>query len=359
MPAANLTQPLVPVCDVLLNGQALTAAEKAHVTRVTVEEKLNVAGMLTLEFFEPLESRQQPTWLDDLNRFALGSEIEVKMGYAGDLETLMVGDIMNLQPSFAQSQFRLTIRSYDRSLLLRQDRKPPLSFLQQKASDIAAQIAQTVKLTPETTDSQFTYEYLAKKPEQKHDWDFLADLARSIDYEVQVEGKKLIFRPAAQAKSAALTLSMAADLLEFTPRLSSARQVKEVIVRGWDPKEKKEVIGRAGLGEDQAPTGGQGSDGALSASTAGTAVPEVSSPPVTSQAEADQRATALFNQRLLSLVTGEGSCFGRTDLRPGKMIQIEGVIQPFNGQYYVTRATHIFSQQGGYRTTFDVQRNAI
>jgi uncharacterized protein len=358
MPAANLTQPLAPVCDVLLNGQALTAAEKAHVTRVTVEEKLDAAGMLTLEFFEPLESRQQPTWLDDLNRFALGSEIEIKMGYADDLETLMVGDIMHLQPSFAQSQFRLTVRSYDRSYRLHQDRKPPLSFLKQKASDIAVQIAQAVKLTPETTDSQFTYEYLAKKPDQS-DWKFLADLARSIDYEVRVEGKKLIFRPAAYAESAVLTLSMAADLLDFTPRLSLARQVKEVIVRGWDPKEKKAVIARAGPGEGQAAMDGQGSDGALSESTAGTAVPEVSSPPVTSQAEADQRATAMFNQHLLSLVTGEGSCFGRTDLRPGQVIKIEGVIQPFNGQYYVTRATHIFSQQGGYRTTFDVQRNAI
>jgi|SRR5712691_6310890 len=357
MPAANLTQPLVPVCDVLLNGQALTAAEKAHVTRVTVEEKLDAAGELTLEFFEPLENHKQPTWLDDLNRFALGSEIEIKMGYAGDLETLMVGDITHLQPSFAQSQFRLTVRSYDRRYRLQQDRKPPLSFLNQKASDIAAQIAQAVGLTPETTDSQSTYEYLLKT--EKTDWKFLANLAQSIDYEVRVEGKKLIFRPAAYAESAVLTLSMAADLLEFTPRLSSARQVKEVIVRGWDPKEKKEVIGRAGLGDDQAGIGGQRSDGALSESTVGTAVPEVISPPVTSQAEADQRATALFNQRLLSLVTGEGSCFGRTDLRPGKVIKIEGVIQPFDGQYYVTRAKHIYSQQGGYRTTFDVERNAV
>jgi len=355
MPAADLRQPLVPAYDVLLNGQALTAAEKAHVTRVTIDESLDAARQATFEFFEPLERTQQPTWLDDLNRFALGSELEIKMGYAGALETLMFGDITRLEPSFAKSQFRLKVTGYDRRYRLQRGRKQPVSFLKQKASDVAAQIAQSVGLTAETTDSQSTHDYLMQA--NKTDWEFLSELARSIKYEVQVEGKKLIFRPAANNESAVLTLSMAADLLDFNPCLAAAGQVTEVIVRGWDPKEKKAVIGRAGLGQEEAPMGGQRSGGALIESAFGAAEDQWNSPPVTSQAEADQRALALFNERLLSLVTGTGSCFGRTDLRPGIVITIEGVIQPFDGQYYVTKAAHTYSQQGGYRTTFSVKRN--
>ena len=68
-----------------------------------------------------------------------------------------------------------------------------------------------------------------------------------------------------------MTLSIAADLLEFSPRLSSAGQVTEVIVRGWDPKEKKEVIGRAGLGDEETRMGGQQSGDALADSAFGAA----------------------------------------------------------------------------------------
>ena len=355
MPAANLRQPLIPAWDVLLNGQALTAAEKAHVTRVAVNESLDAAGTVTLEFFEQLERSQQPTWLDNLSRFTPGGEIEIKMGYAGDIETLMLGDIMRLEPSFTSNQFRLTVIGFDRRHRLQRGRETQ-TFQQQKHSDIAAQIATKVGLTAETTDSQVTHDYVLQN--NKTAWEFLSELAQSIKYEVLVEGKKLIFRPAANTDSAVLTLEMGADLLDFNPRLSVAGQVTEVVVRGWDPKEKKEVIGRAGLGEEEAPMGGERSGGVLVESALGTAVDQVTTPPVTSQAEADQRARALFNQRLLSQVVGNGSCFGRTDLRPGKVIGIAGVIQPFDGRYYVTQATQSYSQQSGYRTTFAVTRNA-
>jgi phage protein D len=85
----------------------------------------------------------------------------------------------------------------------------------------------------------------------------------------------------------------------------------------------------------------------------------IATQPVMSQAEADQMAKALLQNTTLSLVTGGGSCIGRTDLRPGKVIVIEGVGKMFSGKYYVTQATHSYSPQGGYRTSFSVQRNAV
>ena len=175
MAVANLSHPLVPVCDVLINGQLWTAEEKAHITRVTVEESLDKAGELTLEFFEPFEYNQQPTWLDDLKRFALGGEVEIKMGYAGDLETLMVGDIIRLEPSFSNSQFSLTSQVMTAATLAARS-QDTLPFMQQKASDIAAQIAQDARLTAETTDSQVIHDYLLQ--DNKSDWEFLSKLAQ-------------------------------------------------------------------------------------------------------------------------------------------------------------------------------------
>ena len=85
----------------------------------------------------------------------------------------------------------------------------------------------------------------------------------------------------------------------------------------------------------------------------------ISQRPVSTQAEADQLAKARFNHRILELVEGEGVCWGRTDLRAGKVIKIDGVGKRFSGQYYVTAAIHCYTSQQGYLTRFTVRRNAV
>ena len=90
----------------------------------------------------------------------------------------------------------------------------------------------------------------------------------------------------------------------------------------------------------------------------GAAIELLSAHPVATQAEADQLAKARFNHLVLDLISGEGVCWGRTDLRAGKVITIDGVGQRFSGQYYVTAVVHRYLPQRGYQTHFTVRRNA-
>jgi Contractile injection system tube protein len=52
-------------------------------------------------------------------------------------------------------------------------------------------------------------------------------------------------------------------------------------------------------------------------------------------------------------------CRGRTDLRSGKVIEINGVGKQFSGQYYVTATSHRYRSSGNYTTHLSVQRNAL
>src|SRR2546428_6043568 len=45
-----------------------------------------------------------------------------------------------------------------------------------------------------------------------------------------------------------LQLVFGDDLIEFRPRVTSAEQVNDVKVRGWDPDQKQAVIGSANAG---------------------------------------------------------------------------------------------------------------
>jgi uncharacterized protein len=349
--------PLVPEFDLLINGSPLPPVAAVHVVRLLVDNDVDLPSMFTLELAGSDSQEEEIPWIDDQKLFAVGNAVTVKMGYGNDLTTLFIGEMTGLEPEFTFNRLPgFTVRGYDRRHRLLRGRKTR-TFVQQKDSDIAAQIAGEVGLTGQTTDSSVVHDYVLQA--NQTDLEFLQERARRIQYEVVVEDKTLLFRPVANAEGETLILAMNDDLLEFYPRLSSMRQVSEVAVRGWDPKEKKEIVGQAKTGDEGATMGGQKSGAALIEQAFGAAVGAMGDRPISTQAEADQLAKARFNNVLLALITGEGVCWGRPDLQAGKVIKIEGVGKRFSGQYYVTSVSHRYLAERGYYTHFTVRRNAL
>jgi uncharacterized protein len=356
MPSAKADRPLVPDFDVIINGAPLPADAVAYVAGVMVDESVDLPSMFTLEMTGSDAQRQKAPWIDDQKLFAVGNVVEVKLGYLDNLETLLIGEITALEPEFVFNRLpSLIARGYDRRHRLQRGRRTR-TFVQQKDSDIASQIASEAGLTAQADDSGTVHDYVLQASQT--DLEFLRERAERIQYEVVVDDKTLFFRPVANAQGEALTLTMDDDLMEFYPRLSSAGQVSEVTVRGWSPKDKKELVGQARAGDEVSTMGGQESGAAMVEGAFGAAVGLFSASPVASQAEADQLAKARFNHLVLDLISGEAVCWGRADLRPGKVVKIDGVGRRFGGQYYITAATHRYSPQSGYRTHLTVRRNA-
>jgi phage protein D len=347
---------LVPEFEILIDGTLLAVDVAAHVVEVSVEEDTELPSMFSLEVVASDDMDDQFTWIDDAQLFAVGAVVEVKMGYAGQLESIFKGEVTGLEPSFTANRLpSLTVRGYDRCHRLTRGRQTR-TFLQKKDSDIASQIAREAGLTPDVVDSKVTHEYVVQA--NQTDFDFLLERAGRINYEVVVADKSLRFAPVSNDKGAVLTLLADEDLLEFYPRLSAAGQVSNVAVRGWDARNKKEIVGKAKAGDEVSKMGGEQSGAALSRKAFGVAEGVFTALPVMTQAEADQIAVARFNSASLALVTGEGVCGGRTDLRPGKVIKIDGVGKRFSGQYYVTATAHTYTA-AGYRTRFAFRRNAL
>jgi phage protein D len=78
---------------------------------------------------------------------------------------------------------------------------------------------------------------------------------------------------------------------------------------------------------------------------------------LTSNAEAKALALAHLEKRSLDFITGHGSCIGMPELVARIVVNLQGLGKRFSGNYYVTSATHTIDA-GGYRTEFDVKRNA-
>jgi phage protein D len=347
--------PLVPQIDLLINGSPVSAAVLRYVEDVVVDDSVELPSMFGFAVTSSDAQDKESPWVDNEELFSVGKVVEIKMGGEDELTSLIIGEITALEPEFLTSRLPvLYVRGYDRRHRLQRGRKTR-SFLQKKDSEIADQVGREAGLSVKATDSGSMLDYVLQA--NQTDWEFLCERARLIRYEVGVNDKTLIFQPVGNDKSEVLTLNMANDLIEFYPRLSSAGQATEVKVQSWSVKDKKLLLGDSKAGDEVSTMGGQSSGAKTAQKAFGDAIDVVIDRPVAAQAEADQIAKARFNELVLEWVTGEGLCRGRTDIRAGKVIKIDGIGKRFGGPYYVASAVHRCSAATGYLTEFSVRRS--
>ncbi len=343
-----------PAFAVTVNGTDLPPAVALRVDRVSVEEDTTLPGMFVIELAAS-DGDRDTAWIDD-TLFAIGGAVEIKLGYGDTLDSLLVGEITGLEPMFSRgAEPRLVVRGYDRRHRLQRGRKTR-SFVQRTDSDIASTLAQDAGLTADVIDTQVVHDYLLQT--NQTDMEFLQTRARLIKYELLVEDKTLHFRPLQNDRGEVMTISPEDDLLEFFPRLSTVGQLTALEIRGWSPKDKAALVGNAAAGDEDSTMGGQDSGAALAASAFGDAPVLISDLPVLSQAEADQLAKAGFNRSVLRLIRGDALCVGRTDLRPGRVVKIDGIGTRFGGPYYVKATEHRYTPRDAYQTRFVAWRNA-
>lgn len=267
----------------------------------------------------------------------------------GPVTVLMEGEITGLEPDISDSGVpSLTIRGYDRAYRLHQGRRIR-SFLKSTDSEIVQRLAEEVKLkTDGIKPTQAIFEHIVQN--NQTNMEFLISRAQNLGYDLYVEGETLYFAPAQPNQAQPLKLSWGKNLLSFRPCLSIVHQVDEVVVRGWDPRTKREIVARAHetnstpsvAGQAKAERGFKGSNQI------------VVSQPVENQAEAEALAQGLRNEIGGQLIQAEGICLGNPQLGAGTGIEIEGLGRQFDGQYFVTASSHSYRAEDVYKTSFTI-----
>ena len=345
---------LAPDFRIAIDGREVPAQLRADVVNVRILDDVESVGMCALSFECWNGVEMKVKWIDD-DLFREGNAIVVQMGYRDQVIELFNGEISGLEPEFHTSEAPLlTVRGFDRCHRLMKQKKTR-SYLKMKDSDIARQIAGDSGLAAQVDDTKVTYDHVLQH--NQTNLEFLQQRAERIGSEVFVDEKTLHFRSRAVTGQESLVLRREAELLEFYPRSTTMNQVADVTVRGWDPRQKQEVVGKSRPGDVRGRLGATSGPAAMQRAFQGTATLEVRSP-VSSQAEADAMAAGLLNEIALRHVTGDGVCIGYPELRPGRLVKIEGIGQRFSGLYYVTAVEHSYLRGRGYRTAFSFKRNA-
>jgi phage protein D len=357
---ANRDEPLVPGFSITVSApgtkeQDLKPADDilSWVTGVSVEDRLRGPTTFTLELMTPTDTDRIVPWSED-KRFALGAGVSVKFGYGGKRELLIDGEITTLAPAFSiGGPPTLTVQGAD--LRHRLDTVPRIrSFDREKYSGMAEIICRAQNVPVEATDTGVIVPY--KMQRDVTDLAFLEGCAKVIQFELVMDGRTLLFRPKVTRKESVATLTLDDDLLEFRPSLTLPKQTRVDAV-SWSMKSKANL--KASAGDDSAVgMGGEQSAAEAAQKVFGASIEVLAGMSVLSQGELDQMASAFWESAMLEFITGSARCRGRTDLRAGSLVTLEGVGSRFSGDYYLDSVVHSFTPEGGYTTSFQVMRNA-
>lgn len=342
-----------PAFSIRVEGRDVPPDASANVIEVVVEESLDAASAFTIELSNWDMDKQQVTWSDS-DLFAPGAAVEIDLGHDGSAATVIKGEVVRLELALGKAlRSSLVVRGYDRLHRFRRGRRTQ-SYLQVKDSDVATQIAQKLGLQASVEDSGEVHAYLLQL--NQSDVDFLLSRARASGFELLMDEKTLHFRKPRSGAGKTATISATTTLVSATATLSAADQLGAVSVRGWDPKAKQALVGKAAPGDLNGTMGGKKTGPEAGDAAFGAATVTVVERPVATQNEADLLAHGLLNELALEYVRAEATVVGDPTLHAGDVVELDGLGTRFSGLYYLTRVRHVLHD--GYLTHLEARRVA-
>lgn len=334
-----------------LNGSPLASDWVADLEDMYIDMALGAPDMVTLRFVDPLLKR-----LKTPAPFELGAALEISLpADTGNVVVTKV-EVAAIEPEVrADGNSTFQVRAYNKMARLHFMRKTR-SFLSLKDSDIVSQIAGEAGLsaTVEATDEQ--YKYLVQW--NQTNLEFILDRANRIGYQVYVDDTKIYFQPAGTLRTSASDagiLGYADNLSKFEPRLSPMRQMKKVIVHGWNPATKQSIAATAQSPSSTDYMGGiSGNGGSKLQSAFGTqSETALFDEYVVSQTEATAIAQGILDQLNREWIEIEGTAMLSPKIKPATKVTVQNVPGGFNGDYFVTAVRHTWNVEGG-STSFTV-----
>jgi phage protein D/phage baseplate assembly protein gpV len=347
MPAQDFTNQLL----VEVAGTKLPADMAALLLQATVDDSRTMPDLFVLRFRDPDNAVLEKAGIK------IGSPVTLSVA-SSESHTpakLLVGEVTALEKEHDGTGTVTTVRGLDKSHRLTRGRRVA-SYQQMTVSDVAKKVAQRAGLQIGMIDDTSTVHPQISQGNVS-DWDFLRRLAADVGAEVAVVEGKLEFRRPTKAAGAPATgtaatqdplvLELGRNLLRLRTLVTSAEQVPQVQVRGWDVTAKRAVTAVAPAKTITAEVGEKPAD---LAGTFGAPDLVATDMPYRTHGEVQDAAKALAEQVAGGFAELEAVLQGNPLVRAGTAVTLVNAGKPFDGKYTVTATRHSFDPDSGYTT---------
>jgi Rhs element Vgr protein len=316
---------------ILINGTALS--NEVLLSRVIVNKTFNKISDAKIVFLDGSASDADFP-LSDNDNYKPGNQIEIQLGYHGQVDTVFKGIIVKHGIKVRQNGISLLIiEAKDMAITLTANRNSAY-YINQKDSDVISTLAGSLATDIATTD--VTHPQLIQF--DSTNWDFILTRAEANGMLVLTDDGKLIIKKPSTTGSSALTVTYGQDMFEFEAEMDARRQIAGVSSISWD------------YTQQQTEQSSQGSatfadNGNISISDLGKVLNAqvlLNHPGHLTQAQLQDWSDAYELKNYLSKNVGRVRVQGNASLKPGSLIALKGVGDRFSGNVFVSGIMHVF-----------------
>ena len=342
----TIPTPATPdVCTVavLIDGAEIPGT--FHLISVSITHELNRIPSAVLHLMDG-DAASSTFEASNAGYFVPGKKIEIQLGYRSQNDSVFKGIIIKHSIKIRKSASLLVVECRNEAVKMTSGVKS-CYYTDKLDSDIMEEILGLYGLQKEVT---------ATKPDLKEvvqyestDWDFLLCRAEANGHVVCVGDDKVVIAPPDTGSGAVVKVNYGSTILELDAEIDSRWQSKGIKANSWNPTDQELI-------ETEASEPSTTNNGNLSPSTLADVIGgeadtirhggKLSQPEL--QAWADGR---LLKERLAK-VRGRVRFQGFAGVLPGKIIEVSGIGERFEGKLYVSGVRHTVAN-GNWET--DVQ----
>ncbi|GAB59483.1 type VI secretion system tip protein VgrG [Rheinheimera nanhaiensis] len=314
------------------DGAAL--ADSISVVSIDITKALNRIPVALLTFSDgDMPNKDFP--LSNQAQLIPGARLVVKLGYGDDEQQVFSGVVVKHSLSVrGNNQAELIVECRDLIFAASLSRNNA-NFVDMKDSDIWQQLAANYGVSCSATATTEQHAELVQY--YCSDWDFMLLRAEVNGMLLNADDGSLSIAPPDVSSEPVLKVTYGDDLLSFNASLDASQQFNTVNAVSWDPAsqqvQQQSATPDAFSGQGNVSAANLASVANLKQQLLQSNAP-LSSDSLTSWAKAQQLKAAL------SRIRGELRCQGSALLKPGVLVEVEGVGERFNGKVFVSQVRH-------------------
>jgi len=291
----------------------------------------------------------------DLDSFNFGQVLEV---LDAEDQRLFIGRIDQIDASYPSNE-------PPGIKIVAEDRLAELNIVRRTRS--AQEIRSTVMIESIAADYSLLLDIRVALPDvilpiisqvNQTDFQLISHLTQQLGVEFWLDDDTLSVSERSLADDSELELRYGRELSAFEAKADLSDQVSELSVTSWSALEKaiiKQTVNHQIMAnESSGKTGGE-----IVKSMIGQRHQRLVNQMPVNDEHARIIAEAEYRLQARRFVTGRGLCEVGGHLRIGTLLNLEGLGNLFEGQYYVNEVTHLFDSNLGFRSEFEVERPAL
>jgi Rhs element Vgr protein len=322
---------------ILLDGEQING--EYNVMNIAVQKQINKVAnaLITLADGDPANSEFLVSQSED---FLPGKEIDILAGYHSDETTIFKGIILSHGLKVRENRSSiLQITCKDAAVKMTLGRKSAY-YQDMTDSDILEEIIGDHGLESDVESMDVTHPSMVKY--DTTDWDFMMIRAEVNGKLVQVDDGKVTLASPDLGQEPVLELLFGATMLEFEAEMDAFFQLPGVTSTAWDHA-NQEMITEDGEDPNVDPQGNV--NGATLSDVIGLEEFIMPHTGKVMDQELKQWADSQLLKSRLARCIGRVRCQGFADVKPGTLINLDGVGDRFNGKVFVGGVRHQIAEE--------------